>query len=47
VPPLNERISKISDQLKFYGVEKEKLVEDIKVKEKQLDLLLILKSLNI
>jgi hypothetical protein len=47
LPPLTEKSDKAREQVKVYKNEKNKLSEDIRVKEKQLDLLLILKGLNL
>ena len=46
-PPLVETTQKTQDHIKLYRNEKEKLTEDIKVKEKQLELILILRALNL
>jgi hypothetical protein len=46
-PPLIESNHKSQDHIKMYRNEREKLAEDIKVKEKQLELILILRSLNL
>ena len=46
-PPMIETVHKTQDHIKMYSGEREKLAEDIKVKEKQLELILILRSLNL
>ena len=47
VPPMITDIKKYEDKLKGCKAERERLIQDIKLKEKQLELVEILKSLNL
>jgi len=46
VTPLQERSRKKSEQIQAYLEERRRLLEEIKVKEKQLELIFILKGLD-
>ena len=47
VTPIQERTRKKNDQIKAYLEERKRLLEEIKVKEKQLELIFVLKGLNL
>ncbi len=46
ITPLQERTRKNNDMIQAYLEERRRLMEEIKVKEKQLELIFILKGLN-
>ena len=46
VTPIQERTRKKNEQIQAYLEERRRLVEEIKIKEKQLELIFILKNLN-
>lgn len=46
ITPLQEKTKKNNDQVQAYLAERHRLLEEIKIKEKQLDLIFVLKGLN-
>jgi uncharacterized protein (DUF3084 family) len=46
ITPLQERYKKSNEQTQAYLEERSRLIEEIKIKEKQLELIFVLKGLN-
>jgi hypothetical protein len=46
ITPLQERTKKNNDQIQAYLAERHRLMDEIKVKEKQLELIFVLKGLS-
>lgn len=46
ITPLQERTKKNNDQIQSFLGERHRLLEEIKIKEKQLELIFVLKGLN-
>lgn len=46
ITPLQERTKKNNDQIQAFLAERHRLLDEIKIKEKQLELIFVLKNLN-